>query len=101
MAGPPVILDTTIVHEAGPRLATIACDDVLNEVTRKAAFVACVVRAWTPLTPRHAREDIWGMVDDRIPGRQERKTRTVTCRCGKKVTTSVRTSCPQCGQPVG
>lgn len=31
MAGPPVILDTTIVHEAGPRLAKIACDDVLNE----------------------------------------------------------------------
>lgn len=89
------------MHEAGSRLAKIVCDDVLNEITRKAAFVVRVVRVWTHLTSGEAREDIWGMVDDRIPGRQERKTRTVTCECGKKVTTSVRTACPQCGQPVG
>lgn len=37
-----VILDTTVVLEAGPRLARIAWDDVLNEITRKAAFVVPV-----------------------------------------------------------
>lgn len=34
-----VVLDTTVVLEAGPRLARIAWDDVLNEISRKAAFV--------------------------------------------------------------
>lgn len=34
-----VVLDTTVVLEAGPRLGKIAWDDLLNEITRKAAFV--------------------------------------------------------------
>jgi len=34
-----VILDTNVVLAAGPRIARISWDDVLNEITRKAAFV--------------------------------------------------------------
>jgi hypothetical protein len=34
-----VILDTNVVLAAGPRVAKISWDDVLNEITRKAAFV--------------------------------------------------------------
>ena len=34
-----IVLDTTVLLEAGPRLAQMAWDDVLNEITRKAAFV--------------------------------------------------------------
>lgn len=34
-----VVLDTTVLLETGPRLARISWDDLLNEITRTAAFV--------------------------------------------------------------
>lgn len=38
-SGIAVILDTSVVHEAGPRIAKMSWDDLLDEITRKASFV--------------------------------------------------------------